>query len=292
MSQSSFTPEWLSLREPADTAARNADVLQALRRRFRNRRQLIICDLGSGTGAAVRAFADLLPEKQSWILIDNDKRNLATAKQILAAWAQDAKSTKNGLELRYRGRTISVETQLRDISNANFDWPDQTGLVTASALFDLTSRAWINRLVRSLQDKSLPLLATLTFNGQIGTDPKHPSDRAISASFRAHMRRDKGFGPAAGSNAAVILQRKLTEAGYRLVTGQSPWILTREHRALLNATAGGIAAAAKQMGVVPKSEIIAWNARFKRQASTLEIGHEDIFALPTTTPRTGAGRVP
>ena len=280
MSQASFTPAWLSLREPADTVARNADVLQALTRRFKSRRQLTICDLGSGTGAAVRAFAGLLPENQSWILIDNDKRNLATAKKLLADWAEDAKPTENGIELRYRGRTISVEAQLRDISNATFEWPKQTGLVTASALFDLASRAWINRLVRSLQDRSLPLLATLTFNGQIGTDPKHPSDRAISAAFRAHMRRDKGFGPAAGSRAALVLRRMLADAGYRVVAGQSPWILTSEHRALLNATADGIAAAAKQMGVVPKLDINAWNARVKRQASTLEIGHEDIFALP------------
>src|SRR5205085_161298 len=145
-------------------AARNPRVLAACARFFAKRGDLTVCDIGAGTGAAVRAFAEFLPERQTWILIDRDRQNLATASRLLRKWAHEADRTPGGLVLRRGRREIDVRTRLCDLAAEKLIWPKGTGLVTASALFDLTSVRWITRFANSLKAHGLPLLATLTFN--------------------------------------------------------------------------------------------------------------------------------
>src|SRR5882757_8479015 len=97
---SGFSPEWLALREPADIAARNRRVLGSCRQAFSNHSDLVICDMSAGTGASVRAFADLLPPRQDWLLIDHNHRNLSAAAATLGAWIGE--------------RDIRVRVQQRD----------------------------------------------------------------------------------------------------------------------------------------------------------------------------------
>ncbi len=79
-----FTPEWLDLREAADSRARNHEVANAVAARFAQRDELSILDLGSGTGANLRATAPVLPRRQAWRLVDNDKANLDAAGKKMA----------------------------------------------------------------------------------------------------------------------------------------------------------------------------------------------------------------
>jgi len=57
---STFSAEWLSLREGADERARNKDVANAFSAWFMQRPSVSVVDLGSGTGANLRAVAPLL----------------------------------------------------------------------------------------------------------------------------------------------------------------------------------------------------------------------------------------
>ena len=53
---SGFSAEWLALREPYDRRARNADVLDAVRRHFAGQTAIAVVDLACGTGSTVRAL--------------------------------------------------------------------------------------------------------------------------------------------------------------------------------------------------------------------------------------------
>ncbi|HEY5033165.1 MAG TPA: SAM-dependent methyltransferase, partial [Actinomycetes bacterium] len=52
---------WLALREPADAAARAADLVERLARQLPATGRRVIHDLGCGTGAMGRWLAPLLP---------------------------------------------------------------------------------------------------------------------------------------------------------------------------------------------------------------------------------------
>ncbi|HZP16183.1 MAG TPA: hypothetical protein VFA96_10195, partial [Nocardioides sp.] len=66
---------WLALREPADAAARAADLVEHLARRAS--KPWVIHDLGCGTGAMGRWLAPLLPGPQHWVGHDRDADLLA-----------------------------------------------------------------------------------------------------------------------------------------------------------------------------------------------------------------------
>ena len=84
---SGFTAEWLALREAADARARAPALASMLRERLASRRAVAIVDLGSGTGANLRATAPLLGKRQSWRLVDHDQALLDEAAARLVDWA-------------------------------------------------------------------------------------------------------------------------------------------------------------------------------------------------------------
>src|SRR5207249_1472200 len=57
---------WLGLREPADAAARAAELVEPVRRRLAVTPRAVVHDLGSGTGSMGRWLAPRLPGPQRW----------------------------------------------------------------------------------------------------------------------------------------------------------------------------------------------------------------------------------
>jgi hypothetical protein len=275
---SGFSPEWLALREPADLAARNRQVLTACGRAFEDKDSINVCDIGAGTGASVRALADLLPRRQFWTLVDSDENNLSAAFQQLTRWASDVKAYDGGLILRKGDRQLHVRTHVCDLAGTPACWPKGTDLVTASALFDLTSARWLGAFVALLAAQKVALLSMLTFDGAITADPEQPLDRTVADAFRMHQQRDKGFGPAAGPRAAEVLEVTLENAGYEIEVGESPWAIDRSASALLYATLAGIAAAAQETQSVPPEDIEHWLRSSVINTRLLTIGHRDVFA--------------
>lgn len=263
-----FSAEWLSLREPADRRARDPRLLARLAAHFTGRERVSILDLGCGTGANLRAMAPALPCAQDWRLIDHDPALLEAARCELEGWQAPPCAG------------LSVSCESADFSggvDALLDAP--CDLVTASALFDLVSPRWLDNLAAALAARSLPLYSVLIYNGVMRWEPPHAADDAVCAAFNAHQHGDKGFGPAAGPDAAPYLAARLAGHGYQVMTAASPWVLGEGDRPLLAATAAGIAAAARETGRVSAGQVEDWLTS-ARAAGSCHIGHVDILALP------------
>ncbi|MFN0218294.1 MAG: class I SAM-dependent methyltransferase [Hyphomicrobium sp.] len=276
---STFSPEWLGLREGADARARNNAVADAVSARFQLRDCVSVLDLGCGAGANLRATSRLLPSQQTWTLVDLDAELLAHAKTVLSSWADTAEPdgenlalTKGRTEIRVRFRQADLARDLGDVIGEGAD------LVTASAFFDLVSPDFIRSLARAAAEKRAAIYAVLTYNGVQRWSPHRPADNQISSAFNHHQMRDKGIGLAAGPMAAAHLADQFRLNGYTVNEGDSRWRLGSADRMLIDELVRGYAMAAAETGLVDQKSVEAW---IKVTRGGAEIGHTDIFAAPT-----------
>src|SRR5690606_33001654 len=139
-----------------------------------------VVDLGCGTGSNLRALAPVLPERQSWRLVDHDERLLERAAEALTAWADRAGPGPLGLRLEKGSRTGDAARLRADLAqglDAVLQPPPD--LVTAAALLDLVSEEWMARLVDFVAGAEIPLYAALSYDGAERWTPPHPLDRAM-----------------------------------------------------------------------------------------------------------------
>ena len=279
----SFSAEWLQLREPVDKRARNSGVSEAVRAAFAVRSSVFITDIACGTGSTLRAVAPLLGAGQSWTLVDYDAELLAEAKALTA-----------GL-----GHAIAVE-QVDLVSGIAAALPKPCDLVTMSAFLDLVSEDWLIKLIADLSARKLPLYAALNYDGRTACNPAHPADEEVLALFRAHQKTDKGFGPALGPDCARIATAALEQADFTVVQGRSDWEFLPDEGLVQSMLVDGWASAAHDMaerriagGEVQSDENAAaalretiedwrdWHlTRIAEGASTIMVGHVDLFAVP------------
>ncbi|MFD1195338.1 class I SAM-dependent methyltransferase [Seohaeicola saemankumensis] len=255
-----FSAAWLALREPADHAARDAALLAAAAKAAGQ--PAVIVDLGCGTGSTIRAFAGHLADGATWRLVDNDPELLRHA----AAATQ--------------GVVTTHRIDLRDLESLPLDG---ASLVTASALLDLCSLDWVERLAARLADHRLPFYAALTYDGDMHWTPSDPADAAVTRAFNRHQVGDKGFGPALGPGATDAMAAALQRRGYALRRADSPWQLGPAQSALQIELLGGIATAAEEAG---EELAKAWGGTRAAAAQTAlcHIGHTDLLALPPDAP--------
>lgn len=253
-----FSAGWLSLREPADHAARDAALLHKAALAAGER--AVVVDLGCGTGSTRRAFGGML-RGATWRMVDADPALLALA----------------------GGEGFALDLNRID------DLPlEGATLVTASALIDLCSAAWIDALVARLAAGHLPFYAALSYDGIMGWTPPHPSDAGVTEAFNRHQGGDKGFGPALGPRAAEYAAQALRGAGYRVETALSPWRLGPAQAALQRDLLGGIAQAAAEAGATGTDGWLA--ARIAALGgAACRIGHVDLLALPPAVTETEGG---
>jgi hypothetical protein len=282
---SAFSADWLALREPADRAARNSGMLATVAAAFAARDALSVVDLGCGTGSTLRCCAPAFAQRQEWILVDRDADLLESARRELHAWADVAETRGDTLVLTKAHQRISVIFHQADLADGlGCVRENRVDLVTASALFDLVTPAWIHELVTTLRSRQLPLYAALTYNGEEAWAPAHPDDAIIHRAFLAHMRGDKGFGPSAGAAGGDVLAAALSASGYAVATASSPWRLDVESAELTGQVANGIAEAAAATGSVSEDIASAWASFRAASAATADalvvIGHVDLWAPP------------
>jgi SAM-dependent methyltransferase len=268
---SGFSADWLALREPFDARARNRDVLDAVAAAAAATGNVIaVVDLACGTGATLRALASRLPARQDWRLVDNDLSLLARAGSGAAA----------------RGVTVTrIPVDLTRDLEAALDGP--IDLVTTSALLDLVSAEWLERLVIEVAARHLPLYAALSYDGRVTFAPADPLDAAVIAGVNRHQQTDKGFGAALGPAAAEMAVARLQAAHYAVVHGRSDWRLAPRDQDIQRDMLAGWAGAAREIGAVSLADAAAWLTRRRDLVaagrSTIAVGHVDLFARPIGT---------
>ncbi|GBD49204.1 class I SAM-dependent methyltransferase [Methylopila sp. Yamaguchi] len=278
---SGFDPAWLDLREPADHAARSAEVLAAVASDFADLEEVVVADLGCGSGSTLRAVAPHLGARQRWRLIDHDPALLAHARARLSAWADVATDDGGELRLTRGGQEIAVETFALDLAADPLPAPARLAdLVAASALFDLVGDGWLRDFVGALAATRRPLYAALSYDGSTRFAPAHPSDLAVIAAFNRHQQTDKGFGPALGPAAAETLARLLRAQGSETVEGASPWRLGWAETELTGELVAGMARAVADLPDAPAG-LDGWLAfRTEFAGVRAEVGHLDVYARP------------
>jgi hypothetical protein len=284
-----FDGDWLALREPFDKAARSQALARRLAASLPARPRIV--DLGAGTGSLFRWLAPIIGGAQDWVFVDADATLLRRGLLETAAWAQ-----AHGLETALRGDSLRVSTKqgawqvqtmqadLRAVPESGM--PAQADAIVCSALLDLVSSDWIERLAAALR---VPLLACLSADGRDAWWPLHAADRRVAFLFRRDQGRDKGFGPALGPLAPRVLCSTLRAHGFGVATQATDWRISGRVTPMLHAMISGHADVAERRDPTRRHVIAGWRkARLLQAASArlaIRIGHRDILALPGAASR-------
>lgn len=264
-----FEADWLALREPFDHAARSEVLARRLVQRLPQRPRIV--DLGAGTGSMFRYLAPIIGRRQDWLLVDADTMLLDEAFGRTAAWARrrglTAMAADNELQIASPQGLWRMEVVAADLGE---ELPLAADAVVCSALLDLVSARWLDRLFDRLQ---IPFLASLIVDGRDTWRPWDPYDARARAAFRRDQFRDKGTGRALGPTAWAYALRSLAARGFVTTSAPSDWHIPRTALGMQRALIDG-----RGTNDARWQEVRLRQALRGRLAIT--IGHRDILAFP------------
>ncbi len=241
---------WLALRETADARARSAALTEAVLDRLPASRPLRVLDLATGTGANIRYLSARLPHPHTWRAIDRDPTLLAHLPHDV-----DARCAELGA--------------LEDPTLFSGQH-----LVTASALLDLVSKEWLAALAQRCQEAKAAVLFALSYDGRFSCWPEETEDETIRELFNTHQRNnDKGFGRAAGPDAASATVSALERVGYSVRHETSDWELMPDEDAMQRELISGWAEAAAEAEPRLGRVIRNWLARRLRARRRRPLAH-------------------
>ncbi|WP_110642705.1 class I SAM-dependent methyltransferase [Salinicola sp. CPA57] len=289
-----FSDQWLTLREPADHRARDAQLTHAADRWLSRRAtpvraleiQRTLVDLGCGSGSNLRYLAPRLHGAQHWRLIDHDAELLAHARLRCEPLVSAD------------GQPIHLETRELSLVDAWKHGLQGADLVTASALFDLLTTADADALAETCHINNCAVLFALSVDGHIrfhdasGAPLFSDDDQFMLAALEAHQRRDKGSGSAMGTQAPRHLRESLHRRGYHVREATSPWRLGPESLPLAEALLAGWRSALDEQLPQQSRRIERWHTQrlegLMSEQLTLTVGHRDLFATPPESDGVGA----
>jgi hypothetical protein len=246
---------WLALREPADAAARAADLVEHLPATGPH----VIHDLGCGTGAMGRWLAPRLPGPQHWVLHDRD------ADLLKAAHLPDP---------------VTIETKQSDVTRLHPSDLAGATLIAASALLDLLTEEELVGLVTACVGAACPALLTLSVVGRVELTPSDPLDARFAGAFSAHQRRGRLLGP----DAVAVAVETFGRLGAEVLVRPSPWRLGALHADLAAEWLTGWVGAACEQEAELAAEAGDYTRRRLAQATAgqlaVTVDHADLLVLP------------
>ena len=263
------TPAWLALREPADAAARAAQLVESVRDRTAGSGRLVVHDLGCGTGSMGRWLAPQLSGPQHWIMYDRDPDLLEHAAATMAGAAAD-------------GAPVTVETRRADITRLTADGLAGAGLITASALLDMLTAEELERIVAACCAARCPTLLTISVAGRVELTPPDPLDAEIAEAFNDHQRRTTGGRRLLGPDAVDAAADGFNRRGARVLIAASPWRLGAEQVELVSEWFAGWVDAACEQRPELTGPLAAYSQRRRVEAAQgrleVVVQHRDLLA--------------
>jgi len=257
------SPEWLELRQPADAAARSAELAERLGRHLPASGPLVIHDLGGGSGAMGRWLAPRVRGPQHWVVHDRDADLLARA-------------------VGDPPHCATVEARQDDIGQLAVGDLAGASLVTASALLDLLTADELARMLAACRGRTM--LLALTVVGRVDLSPPDPLDGRMAAAFDAHQRRATVAGRLLGPDAVAAAIDLLEGTAAEILVHPSPWRLGAAGSELAAAWLDGWVAAACEQDPALAAEAGAYRDRRLAQAAAGELAvtvdHADLLVLP------------
>jgi SAM-dependent methyltransferase len=271
LEQVRVTKGWLALRERADAAAREQDLVEELERHLPATGRRVIHDLGCGTGAMGRWLAPRLPGPQRWVAHDRDEDLLELAAADLPGPAAD-------------GAAVSVEAKQTDITRLHPGELADATLITASGLLDLLTEDELTGLVSVCVGAGCPALLTLTVVGRVDLTPADSLDRRVAAAFDAHQGRTTKGGRLLGPDAVAVALEEFGRVGAEVLVRPSPWRLGASQADLAAEWFTGWVGAACEQQVELAAETGAYTRRRLAEARAGQLGvtveHADLLVLP------------
>jgi hypothetical protein len=256
--------EWLALREPADAAARAADLAREAGRLLPPDERAVICDLGCGSGSMGRWLTPMLPGEQHWIMFDRDPDLLALAAAGMPA-------------------AVTVETRQRDITRLDPDDLAGASLITASALLDMMTGDELDRFVASCGTAGCPVLITISVVGRVEFTPADPLNDLFATAFNDHQRRIVDGRGLLGPDAAGAAHDAFTRLGADVQVRPSPWRLGAGQAALIAEWFSGWVGAACQQRPDLVAQAVPYVRRRLADATAGRLGvtvqHDDLLAV-------------
>lgn len=263
--------DWLALREPADAAARSSELVHELASCLPEG-ELVIHDLGCGTGSMARWLAPRLHGPQRWVLHDRDAELLARV------GVHPDPADGDGVE-------VQVETRQGDLTRLDPVELDDAGLVTASALLDMMTAEELGRFVDVCSAVGCAVLVTLSVVGRVELAPADPLDPVVREAFDAHQRRDTLGGRLLGPDAFRAAVDAFAAHGRDVVARPSPWRLGPVQSALMAEWFTGWLGAATEQRPELRDVTDAYARRRLAEAAggslSVTVHHEDFLVRPS-----------
>ena len=254
------SPEWLALREPADAAARSAELVERLARHLPAAGRLVVHDLGGGDGAMGRWLAPRLRGPQHWVVHDRDADLLeraAAAPPAAAPPSRPGSPTSPGWRRAISPARASSSPRRCSTSWRRTSWPD----------------------ARRVHRRRVPDAARA--DGRRSRRPsarRSPWTRASAAAFNAHQRR------LLGPDAAAAAVDELRGTGAEVLVAPSPWRLDAADADLTPSGSRAGSRAACEQEPALAAEAGAYRERRLAQAAAgglaVRVGHVDLLVLP------------
>jgi len=284
-----FDADWLELREPFDAAARSPVLAARLAAALPARPRLL--DLGAGTGSLLRWLGHFIGRSQAWTLVDADARLIEEAfaiteeRAILAGWGATWPGKRTLLVHSPRG-AWRVEGLVADLRQAPVNLPlHAVDAVVNTALCDLVSQAWVERMAAACAARRLPFYAALNVTGRERFAPPRRGDAIVARGFARDQLRDKGFGGAAlGARAPAAIAAAFEAHGYEVVRARSDWVIPRQAMDMAVQLSDGHGFAAMRHERRARRAIARWmldRVRDGREGRlSVRVGHQDVLCLP------------